>query len=504
MSVLFIQPPDRPWVSPELVRNIPGAFIPRAPFEVGLRVPKDVGFRLLDLNLSIREGLTVEEAIRGEMQAHHPRIVFVSWPTYVVGGLVREIVALVRLQGKEARIVVGGFAVSHIHDLPLDWPEVDVVYNGFGVEIPELVRSLMTGIIPDLPGVYCRNRNASHSAGKQELADGYTSEDFYTSFRRIDFSGYIRRLRAAGVTPIGLIEMGRGCTFNCSFCALTKERIGFHTRSFETVVDEASYLASYGISEIQLIDPTAGLRKSDTESVLEGLARVAAVHRSVRFDLLTRPEFVTDRFALLCKRASVYRVALGMETMDESVLAAEHKTLRVVETERAVGVLSEHGIEVKLFHMMFPGKLSLATVRYLTQLKARRIRFVLQSSFARPLATRESEGNYLDYDHTVYNPSVDGVEPLMEYLLTNLAFPSMDVGVSGDSELAAVLVRTTTLESLKELFEVSEDGMRVMLRMPDKDVEYVHQPDCLHSVAESLRVLVYPKWITRALKWANW
>ena len=487
MEVLFVQPWDRPWTSPRFVSRRSSMCLSRSQFEVGWQIPDEFGLRFLDLNLSLKEGKSIREAITAGLRATKPNLVLVSWPAYVLGDQVRSIISAIKLESPNTRIVVGGATISLIHDKPLrDWPAISACYNGNGFEIPELVRSLLSsGDGTGIPGVYSRYAsNGCVSAANPALIDDYSPEERYTARGRLNFGEYVSRCRAVGVKPLGIIEMSRGCRFRCNYCAINFNHAGFRMRSSKTVVREARFLATNGITQQQLIDPTLGLDREATVALWDELAGVAQEFPAFSLEVLTRPEFVQDEFVGLLRRAGVKRCGLGMETMDQELVHVQ-KTLRVSLTRQAIYKLAESDIEVKLFHILFPQRFSWATIKFLSELQQQGVKFVVQSSFLRPLASSESQTSYLSHDQTVFVPEHDSTRQLMEWMAANLSFPSMDVGLEGNAELQETIARTSCAEDLQRRFSVGRDGREVWLSDGEHSYGYVHPPkpravaDCL-------------------------
>lgn len=146
----------------------------------------------------------------------------------------------------------------------------------------------------------------------------------------------------------------------------------------------------------------------------------------VTIEVLVRSDMITTQFAKRLAKAGIGKVDMGMESMDDDSLDSVGKRLGASATRRAVEILHSYGIKIKLFHILFPGHISQNTLLFFSELIYRRIDFVVQSSFLRRLPTRNSPPRFLDQDQTVFVPRIDTPEQLMEYLLVNLAFPSMD------------------------------------------------------------------------------
>jgi hypothetical protein len=429
--ILFIQPWDRPWNNPRRAKM----YVSRAQFEVGFQIPHAYGFALLDLNVSLKKSSDVETAVEQALAKHQPGVVMVSMPVYVLGDQIGRIIQTIKRFDGKIRIVVGGGEIARIHDLPCRlWPDVTCSYNGSGAEIPALVEACLAGATPALPGVYWKGFNSRETRGKNGLLD-YDPRELYTARGRVDFESYLGTIRMAGMEPMGLVEMTRGCSFQCDFCALNRERTGLTSRMPETALAETRFLAERGITYVHIIDPTLGLEREKTEALLAGLANLCESFPQLKFEVLTRPELVTLAFAEALRRAGVVRCAIGMETMDKESLAGAKKTLAPSATEKAAILLAGAGIQTKLFHIVFPGRLSEETILFLSRLHREKIPFTMQSSFLRKLPARYSAHSFLDQDQTVFVQNTDTEEQLREWMLVNIAFPSMDIAGGGDAEV---------------------------------------------------------------------
>lgn len=486
-NIAFIQPYDRPWTNPGYVAGRQKMYISRTPFEVGFQVPEEHWFCCLDLNLELRTGKDLESSVSDFISHYQPEIVMLTMPVYVLGDQIDIIVKTVKRVRPASKIILGGSEVSLVHDLPLQlWKDIECCYNGYGCEIPELLEACLTDKQPVISGVYWRGTSNVATKGKKELVDGYSALDFYTIKGRFDFAHYLWKVRDAGLYPMGTIEMTRGCSFRCDFCAINGVRQGLHHRSPQVVASEAHFLATYGVKYIHLIDPTFGLDRERQDELLIELQKVHQKFPDLGFEILTRPELVTEDFAQAIKVAGVVRCAIGMETMDGIELSGVGKTLKPNRTEEAARYLAESGVETKLFHIVFPGNLSTNTIAFFLKLSSEGLPFIVQSSFLRVLANPKSSHRFISQDQTIYNLGVDTEEQLMEFILANLAFPSMDVGGGGDPKLRRRIAKTLSRGgSLKELFTTKNGGQTVELRRSLFD-KYVYSHSTDFSVTNNL------------------
>lgn len=455
MKVLFIQPYDRPTLSDERKKM----YMSRAMFEVGNLIPAQYEIKFLDINLEAKKNprLSIQEIIQGAMEKVKPELILLAFPTYPQGSQVYEIIIEVKKYKPQAKIILGGAVLNLIKDAPQklwNWT-VDACYWGNGSRLTELVEAVLASdesfvFEPDLRG---------------GLIDDYDSKEFYTIHGRFNFEGYLENLRNCGLEPMGLVEMVRGCKNKCIFCAINADQLGCFMRKHETVLSEIHYLAEKGVAHIHIIDPTFGIMEEETNFLLEELALFHVKNSKVKFEVITRPEYLTEVFVEKLKKAGIVGVGLGMEIMSQAVLDSLLKNSKPALVKRAVLNLAESGIRTKLFHIASPESISVETINFLLELTASRIKFIVQSSFLRPLPTPQLYEEAWTQDRTVFNPKQDTLERLMEYLLVNLAFPSMDLDFE-DSEIREMIKKA--LESgqdLKTLFSQSKEGGKIILKI---------------------------------------
>ncbi len=474
-DILFVQPWDRPWTDGDFVKSRKKMYMSRAQFEVGFQIPKKFSVKFLDLNLSLKQGESVEDAVSKRIASHNPKIAFISMPAFVLGGQVEKIIKAAKQQQGNTKIVLGGSALSLIRNAPLKWwPEVDFCYDGYGQEIPELIEKCLTESLHQ------------HSyKPEKKIVDRYDPNDFYTAKNRLDFSTYLTTCRKADIEPMGIVEMTRGCKFNCSFCALNRRHLGFNSRSPKTAIDEIYFLAKNGVNYIHIIDPTFGLDKANTKILLNELKRFHLAFPEVKFEVLTRSEMITPDFGESLRNAGIVRCGIGMETMGKEELKSVNKGVDPGKTLKAIEILSNNDIQTKLFHILFPGKFSEETINFLLKLSQANKEFVLQTSFLRKLANQNSNPNFIDHDQTVFSKNSDTLEQIMEWMVVNLAFPSMDVGMEGDYSLQEKLKYLIKKgKSLKKLFEVKSSGKEIWLNISGKSYVYIHRDG--HPVSSCL------------------
>lgn len=464
-DILYIQPHDRPWwYRREFLKWQKVGLMSRAMFEVLYQVPEKYSIDILDLNIAIKTGQSLSDAVFTKLKKI-PRVVLISMPTFTHGVQIGEIVKAVRHQSNRLPIIIGGAAISLIHDAPLRWGfPVTGVYNGFGWELPQIIEACLSRTKLKIDGMYWDNmpNHGKVTRGEDKLLFAYFADDLYTSKGRLDFKAYLCSFQNAGIDPIALLEISRGCIHSCSFCAVNFSHFGYFFRLPEHAFSEAYYLAKHGIYDLRIIDPTFGIKWRKWRT-LDLLKRFHQDYPWVKFKVSTRADMIEPEFIQAMSEAGISECDIGMETKEGKKLADVKKKIRPEMTCQAVEILSEHGIMTKLFHIAFPGKFSVDTIRFLADLSKRWLPFKVQSSFLRTLPDRNSPLDQIQ-DQTVFAPSRgDTLEQAMEIMLANVPFPSMSMVFDGREEARdALMLYLNEGGDLSNLFEVirenGEDG----------------------------------------------
>jgi len=474
-KLLYIQPLNRPWEETEDTILQP----PRSFFEVLCLIPVLHKISFLDLNLRLKQepSWSVEKILAEAMENFQPDLILLAFPTYAQKVQVEKIIFAIKKIKPEVKIILGGAVLNLIEDAPLKrwrWP-IDACYWGNGAQLSELIEAVLVTngscfiFQPDL---------------KAKILDGYKAEEFYTAKGRFDFEGYLAEARKVGMTLIAFVEMARSCDSFCNYCAFGIEASLRRCRKPSTVLREIYYLAKKGIDYIFIIDPTFGMVQGAAEQLLQGLAVFHLKYPEVKLDVITRAEYVTLAFAKKLKAAGVARCGIGMESMSQKSLDLLAKTSKPQIVRQAVRNLAAVGIEVRLFHMLLPGNFSQETVEFLLELAHEEIPFVVQSSFLRPLPTPQSCEEAWEQDRTVFNPAQDTIEQLMEYLLINLAFSSMDLDFE-NPEIRELIKKTLEDKKvLKTLFSQSEEGEKIVLKIGEYMCEYMFTESTMHAPME--------------------
>ncbi|HEX3685560.1 MAG TPA: radical SAM protein [Bryobacteraceae bacterium] len=147
----------------------------------------------------------------------------------------------------------------------------------------------------------------------------------------------------------------RGCPYGCSFCytpASSGRRMLYSP--LELVLREVALLASAGVPHLFFADPIFIVDQARTLELLEGLR---LLHTGLSFSCELRFEHVTEEILAAMARAGFVKVAYGLETANERVLAGIRKSTDLQRFRETVRRTLAHGIAVEAFYMFgLPGE----------------------------------------------------------------------------------------------------------------------------------------------------
>ncbi len=157
--------------------------------------------------------------------------------------------------------------------------------------------------------------------------------------------------------PIVAMAASRGCPFRCTYCSLENQGKVYRKRSVRDMVDEVEHdVRRFGVRQIGFMDPIfpMGPRQGiafSREMIRRGLQDQVVWLSELRTD-------VVDREALTwMKRAGCRRLVFGIESGDDTLLAAVNKANTAQRSRDTIRWCREAGIStVGLFMIGMPGE----------------------------------------------------------------------------------------------------------------------------------------------------
>ena len=197
------------------------------------------------------------------------------WYEHSYGAM--EVARAVKLVWPDTPVVSGGLTATHFSlEIIKDFPEIDYIICGDAEKPLDMLADFVCGdgeILPDIPNlVYRKDGEPAWNLVRYTATDeDLDALDFVTT----DWLHHWENYAAVQCSGAGIIQLerpdfkghwlciGRGCTFDCSYCGGGKKshetlagRDGYVQRSPDLVVDDIERLVDRGIQQIALsLDP---------------------------------------------------------------------------------------------------------------------------------------------------------------------------------------------------------------------------------------------------------
>jgi anaerobic magnesium-protoporphyrin IX monomethyl ester cyclase len=165
----------------------------------------------------------------------------------------------------------------------------------------------------------------------------------------IDMNRYSDEL-VTGEKAISILT-GRGCPYNCSFCAspsLWQRKVRYH--SIDYVIRHIKYLIkNYNLQCLRIMDDTL---TCNNERVQEFCRAITSNGIELKMTCLTNVNNADFYTFFLMKRAGFDIVAFGLESADKKVLSLVNKNNTIRKMRRAVRLAHKAGLRTELLFMV--------------------------------------------------------------------------------------------------------------------------------------------------------
>ena len=147
----------------------------------------------------------------------------------------------------------------------------------------------------------------------------------------------------------------RGCPLRCVFCANPVFRLKngplYRARSPQNIAEEVKQLYALGYKEIYIHSDELNVTLDWSIDVCKAIAELG--YRDLFFQCNMRVVPMSEELAYWMKQANFWLVRIGLETTSDRVLTGIKKKMSFKKTERACKMLSEQGIKIFGFTMLF-------------------------------------------------------------------------------------------------------------------------------------------------------
>jgi radical SAM superfamily enzyme YgiQ (UPF0313 family) len=141
----------------------------------------------------------------------------------------------------------------------------------------------------------------------------------------------------------------RGCPFSCVFCHQPHYGKKWRARSAENVVAEIEECINLGIGEIEIYDDTFTY---DRQRVIDICLDMLRKKLKIDWAIRTRVDRVDKEMLQIMAKAGCKRINYGIESANPEVLKMLRKGITPEQSEEAVRMTKESGIEVQAYFMI--------------------------------------------------------------------------------------------------------------------------------------------------------
>lgn len=155
-------------------------------------------------------------------------------------------------------------------------------------------------------------------------------------------------------TEYGYIITGRGCPFECIFCASKKiwgRKVRY--RSVENIIKEIEYIQRlYKTTLFRFTDDTFSLNLDRAKRICQS---IIDKNINIKWSCDTRVDTVDEELIILMKKAGCIRVRLGIESGSNRILKLMKKGITIEQIHEAVFLIKKMGLDFTIYIMIgFP------------------------------------------------------------------------------------------------------------------------------------------------------
>ena len=262
----------------------------------------------------------------------------------------------VRQACPEIFLVCGGPHSTALPEEVMDRSPVDVCVVGEGevtfLEVVRRVKDHNTDDLGNVDGILYRRNGEVCRTNKRELINDLDDIPF-PAWELIDFRNYTgMHLKKQSIESSLLIS--RGCPFDCAFCSnpvWKNSKPWLRHRSVENIREEIKLLYDRGVREIYLSSDEVNFNEKWAIELCEGIAAIG--FQDLYFQCNMRVDKVSKQLARALAKINCWLVHVGIESANDRVLRGIGKHVTVEQVENATRILSETGIKVFAFMMLY-------------------------------------------------------------------------------------------------------------------------------------------------------
>ncbi len=327
-------------------------------FGVGYQVPLGlvyIGGPLLDAGYTVKlidndlYGWTLDQLVR-EIAAFEADYVLLGHTGSTAAHATSiQTIRAIRKALPGIRIVYGGVYPSYAdRNTMQECNAIDAIVRGEGEQTSlDLIDAWEHGRpLEQVPGITWRD--GTRIIANRAQAPIRNLDAYRPGFELVDWPRY----KLFGYGPAAGLQFSRGCPLTCSYCGQWLFWKKWRHHSPEKLVEQISELVEkYGVKFIWFADENFSADRETTVRVLE-LIRDAKLNISMNLNM-TAADVVRDADLLpLYKAAGIDYIVMGIESLEDSVIASVRKNNPYAISKEAVRLLRENNI-ISLVNLIY-------------------------------------------------------------------------------------------------------------------------------------------------------
>ncbi len=339
-------PPNSPWYIGQKVPPLGLAYVAAALEKAGFQV------EIIDNYLLEKPIDYVKQMVR----KLNPQIVGITCSSVAYRGCI-ETAKAVKEALPSCKVVVGGPHPSIVPDSLLQHPEIDYVVMGEGERaIVELATNIAKGkdIAAMISGIAYRLEGKIMKNAPKFISD--LDEVPIPARHLLPMHLYDRMVEYLGARPADLMNVVRGCPYNCTYCEISK-LWGQTCRSFSPprVVEEIEHMVNeYGSKGIYFIGDNFTIQKKHT---IELCRLIKKCKLDITWVCDARVDSVSRELLKEMKEAGCRTIWFGIESGSPTILKKLDKGITLQQVVRAFKLCREEGIQIACSFMLgIPGE----------------------------------------------------------------------------------------------------------------------------------------------------
>ncbi|MBS3079630.1 radical SAM protein [Candidatus Pacearchaeota archaeon] len=342
-SILFICLPSTLGVYQSSKISIAIPSIPLISLAQLSAVSREASYTPLVLDLSIRKKEPFQKRIIKAIKECNPEYCGITFTT-TLSEEAESIAKLIKTLNPRIKIISGG---PHSSIMPKEVlnGSFDIAVIGEG-EIT-LKNILLQKPFKSIKGIAYKEKNKIKINPPQELIENLDSLPMpdYSVFNIKEY--HTPRINCKK-NPIAAIETSRGCVYNCIYCNNKVFGRCFRAKSAKRTVDEIEHILKFGFKEIHVWDDgfstDLNRAKDICKEILKRKLKVTwNIYNGLRVDRIDR------ELLFLLKKSGCYRISLGVESGNQSILNRINKGTKVEDIKKAFKIANEVGIDTVAF-----------------------------------------------------------------------------------------------------------------------------------------------------------